>query len=77
MPASPAHKRSQRLIEAEAYRRIMAGEEPATLGEFAQQLSAWLRASYPNAAPMTLTAIEQQIRETWDRRHELILGGEL
>jgi len=73
----PGHKRSDRLIEAEAYRRIMAGEAPATLGEFAQQLSDWLRASHPDAAPPPLTAIERQIRETWDRRHELILGGEL
>lgn len=77
MSTSPGHKRSESLIEAEAYRRIMAGEAAATLGEFAQQLSGWLRASYPDAAPMPLTAVEQRIRETWDRRHELILGGEL
>jgi hypothetical protein len=77
MSTSPGHKRSESLIEAEAYRRIMAGEAPATLGEFAQQLSVWSRASHPGAAPMTLTAIAQRIRETWDRRHELILGGEL
>jgi hypothetical protein len=73
----PGRKRSEELIEGEAYRRIMAGEAPATLGEFAQQLSDWLRSSYPDAAPITLTAIEQQIRETWGRRHELILGGKL
>jgi hypothetical protein len=77
MSASPGHKRLERLLEAEAYRRIMAGEAPATLGEFAQQLLDWLRASHPDAPPMTLTAIEQRIRETWDRRHELIRGGDL
>ena len=43
MTTSPGHKRSQQLIEAEAYRRIMAGEAPATLVEFAQQLLDWLR----------------------------------
>lgn len=77
MPGAPGHKQLQRLIEGEAYRRIMAGEAPATLSEFAQQLMDWLRASYPDAAPITLAAIESQIRETWDRRHELIRGGDL
>lgn len=72
----PGHKRSENLIEGEAYRRIMAGEVPATLGEFAQQLLDWFRASYPDALPTTLTAIENQIRETWHRRHELIRGGD-
>jgi len=31
MTISPGHKRSLHLIEAEAYRRIMTGETPATL----------------------------------------------
>jgi len=35
MPTPPGHKRSQHLIGAEAYRRIMAGGAPATLGAFA------------------------------------------
>ncbi len=77
MSTSPGHKRSESLIEAEAYRRIVAGEAPATLGEFAQQLLDWLRVAYPDAAPTTLTSVEQRIRETWHRRHELILGGDL
>jgi len=42
MTTSPGHKRSQHLIEAEAYRRIMSGEAPAHLAEFAQQLLDWL-----------------------------------
>jgi hypothetical protein len=71
---SPGHKRSQHLIEAEAYRRITAGDAPATLNEFAQQLLDWLRQSYPDASP---TTVEAAIRETWHRRHELIQGGEL
>lgn len=74
---SPGHKRSQHLIEAEAYRRIMAGEAPATLAEFVQQLSDWLRRSYPEAAPITLVTVEKQIHETWHRRHDLIQGGGL
>lgn len=76
MSAPPGHKRSQQLIEGEAYRRIAAGEAPATLAAFAQQLLIWFRASFPDASPTTLTAIEEQIRETWHRRHELIRGGD-
>jgi hypothetical protein len=76
MSTSLGHKRSQQLIEGEAYRRIMAGEAPATLAEFAQQLLDWFQASYSDAPPMTLTAIEDQIRDTWHRRHEMIRGGD-
>jgi len=77
MSAAPGHARSLHLIEAEAYRRIMAGEAPATLDEFAQQLLHWLRQSYPEAAPTTLATVENQIRETWHRRHDMIQGGGL
>jgi hypothetical protein len=75
MSALPGHKRSQQLVEGEAYRRIMSGEAPATLAEFAQQLLEWFQASYPDASPITRTAIEDQVRETWHRRHELVRGG--
>ena len=75
MTTSPGHKRSQHLIEAEAYRRIMSGEAPATVNEFAQQLLDWLRQSYPEASPITLATVENAIRDTWHRRHELIQGG--
>ena len=77
MTISRGHKRSQHLVEAEAYRRIMAGDAPATLNEFAQQLLNWLRQSYPDASPETLETVEVAVRETWHRRHELIRGGEL
>ena len=76
MSAPPGHKRSPHLIEGEAYRRIMAGEAPATLAAFAQQLLEWFRASYPDATPTTLAEVEDQISETWHRRHELIRGGD-
>jgi len=75
MTISAGHKRSQDLIEGEAYRRIMAGEAPATLAEFVQQLLDWFQGSHPDASPMTVTAVENQIRETWHRRHEMIRGG--
>jgi hypothetical protein len=75
MMVSPGQKQFLHLIEGEAYRRVMSGEAPATLAEFAQQLSAWFHASYPGASPATLAAIEDQIRDTWHRRHELIRGG--
>jgi len=74
--ASPGHKRGQHLIEGEAYRRIMAGGAPATLDAFARELLDWYRASFPEAAPMTPTAIEREIHATWQRRHELIRGGD-
>lgn len=75
MMTSPGHKRSLHLIEAEAYRRIISGEAPTTLVEFAQQLLDWLRQSYPDASPITLATVENEIHETWHRRHDLIRGG--
>ncbi len=77
MPATPGHTRSLKLIEAEAYRRIMAGEAPATLEDFAQQLLNWFGQSYPGAVPVMLAAVENQIRDTWHRRHDMIQGGSL
>lgn len=77
MSTSQGHLRSLHLIEAEAYRRIMAGEAPATLVEFAQQLLDWLRQLNPEAPPTTLATVENQIRETWHRRHGMIHGGGL
>ena len=35
MNSAPGHKASQHLIEDEAYRRIMSGEAPETLSDFA------------------------------------------
>jgi hypothetical protein len=75
MNSIPGHKTSQHLIEGEAYRRIMSGEAPQTLAAFAQQLLDWFRETHPTASPLTLNAVEDQIRETWHRRHELIRGG--
>ena len=77
MATSPGHKRSQHLIEAEAYHRIMSGEAPEIIAELAQQLLDWLKLTYPEAAPTTLTGVENAIRETWHRRHDMIHGGEL
>lgn len=71
---SPGHKKSVHIVKSEAYRRIMAGNAPETLNEFAQQLLDWFTASYPEA-PITRMAVEDQIRDTWHRRHELIQGG--
>lgn len=75
MTSAPGHRTSLRLVEAEAYRRIMSGRAPETLAEFAQQLLDWLREAYPGAAPMTPNTVEGQIRETWHRRHDMIRGG--
>jgi len=75
MSGVPGHRTAQHLIEGEAYRRIMAGEAPQTLSEFAQQLSEWFTATYPAAMPVAPHTIEDQIRDTWHRRHDLIRGG--
>lgn len=75
MTSAPGHRTSQHLIEGEAYRRIMSGKAPDTIAEFAQQLLDWLRQSYPNTAQMTRNTVENQIRETWHRRHDMIRGG--
>jgi hypothetical protein len=66
---------SAQLIEGEAYRRIMAGEAPETLVEFAGQVLDWFHKTYPRASPVTLSDVEDQIRTTWHRRHEMIRGG--
>ncbi len=64
----------QRQIEREAYRRITAGEAPETLGELAEQIMGWLREAHPDS-PATLKTVEEEIRDTWQRRHELSHGN--
>jgi hypothetical protein len=71
---TPGHQTSLHMIEGEAYRRIMSGMAPDTLGQFAQQLLDWLREAHPGS-PVSQHDVENQIRETWHRRHELIRGG--
>jgi hypothetical protein len=75
MTGALGHKRSHHLIEAEAYRRVMSGELPSTLSEFALELLNWFRQTHPDASSITVEMIENQIHETWYRRHELIRGG--
>ena len=65
----------QRQIEREAYRRITAGEAPEMFDEMAKQLLSWFRETHPGRDAITLNEIEDQIRDTWHRRHELIRGG--
>jgi len=65
-----------RAVEAEAYRQIMSGMAPVRLAEFAAQLQDWLRDAHPGAPPLARAAIENQISQTWHRRHELIRGGD-
>lgn len=75
MTGVPGQKASQHLIEAEAYRRVMSGEAPQTLAEFARQLLDWFRERHPDASPVTPSVVEDWIRDTWHRRHEMIRGG--
>lgn len=64
----------QRQIEREAYRRITTGEAPETLGELAEQILSWLKEAHPEN-PATLKTVEEEIRDTWHRRHELSHGN--
>jgi hypothetical protein len=41
--AKPGHRTARRILEREAYRRILAGAAPETLSEFAAQLSVWFK----------------------------------
>jgi hypothetical protein len=70
------HKASQRLIEGEAYRRIMSGRVPEMLSDFARELSDWFRQTHPTDTPLASNVVEDHIRDTWHRRHELVRGGD-
>ena len=74
--AVPSHRMARRIIEDQAYRRIMAGDVPETLSEFAAQLSAWFKDAYPAAPAVPVRLVEEVIRNTWHRRHEMV-GSEL
>ncbi len=74
--ARPGRRIARRIFEGEAYRRIVAGVAPETLSEFAAQLSAWFKDTYPAAPAAPTSFVEAAIRDTWHRRHELI-GSEL
>ena len=73
---APSRRMARRILQEEAYRRIMTGDMPERLSEFVARLSAWLRDAYPTAAPMPEPLVEDAIRDTWHRRHEMI-GSEL
>lgn len=72
----PSRRMARRILEDEAYRRIVAGDAPETLSEFAAQLSAWFKDSYPAGPAVPARFVEATIRDTWHRRHEVI-GSEL
>ena len=74
--APPGRRAAKRLLATEAYRRIVAGDTPETLSEFAAQLSAWFKATYPAAPAVSARFVEEAILDTWHRRHEAI-GSEL
>lgn len=73
---APGQRITRRIFAHEAYRRIMAGDLPETLSEFAEQLSAWFKEAYPAAPVVPAGLVEEMIRDTWHRRHEMI-GSEL
>ena len=65
-----------RRLQEEAYRRIMTGDMPETLSEFAARLAAWFKEAYPTAPILPELSVEDAIRDTWHRLHEMI-GSEL
>lgn len=71
-PEKPGRRTAEHLVAAEAYRRILAGEAPETLTALAAALADWLRTAHPDVPPLPPGAVETAVRETWDRRHELI-----
>jgi len=71
----PGRRTTLHIIDGEAYRRIMSGMAPDTLDQFAGQLLDWFHESHPDGAHVTQHDVENQIRETWHRRHDLIRGG--
>lgn len=73
---STGKRRAQRILQEEAYRRIMTGDMPETLSEFAAQLSVWLKEAYPAAPLVSESLVADAIRSTWHRRHQMI-GSEL
>jgi hypothetical protein len=72
----PGRRTARRIFENEAYRRIVAGNAPASLSEFATQLAVWFKNTRPAATAPPTSFVEAAIRDTWHRRHELI-GSEL
>jgi|GEM_PF-845276 len=74
--ARPSRRRTRRIFERAAYRRIAEGKAPETLSEFAVQLSVWFNDTYPAASTPSISFVEATIRDTWHRRHEEI-GSEL
>ncbi len=73
---APSRRMARRILQEEAYRRILAGDIPDTLSEFAARLSAWFKHAYPAAPAVPGPSVEGAIRDTWHRRHEVV-GTEL
>ena len=67
---------ARRILQQEAYRRVLAGNLPQTLSDFAAQLSAWCSAAHPALPTPRESFVEDAIRDIWQRRHEII-GSEL
>ncbi len=80
----PSRRMSRRILQEEsyhrlqeeAYRRIMTGDMPETLSEFAARLAAWFKEAYPMAPIIPEHLVEDAIRDTWNSRHQMI-GSEL
>jgi hypothetical protein len=66
---APGRPTSRHLVEAEAQRRLDAGDYPETLTEFSRQLAEWLKAEHPEAPPMGPSAIANCIRRRWHERN--------
>jgi hypothetical protein len=67
----PGRPSSKHLYRAEAERRIAQGDYPDTLAAFVRQLVDWLKQAHPKAAPGGESAIENAIRDIWQKRVEI------
>jgi hypothetical protein len=72
----PSRRMALRILDEEAYRRILAGNAPESLSDFGSQLAVWFKDTYPSAPEVPERLVEQAIASTWHRRHEII-GSEL
>jgi hypothetical protein len=61
----PGRRTSKHLYEAEARRRLDAGDVPGKLTEFSEQIADWIKRTHPLAARPTPKTIANRIRPLW------------
>ncbi len=75
-PSSGEPHSCRRGLSTNRGRQRPGNNVPETLSEFAAQLSASFKEAYPAGPAVAEEFVEEAIRDTWHRRHEVI-GSEL